>query len=43
MTDLGGQSASLGIKIGGLGLRRLKDLAIPAELAAKRTACPKLA
>ena len=43
MIDISGQQASLGIRITGLGLRRLKDLATPAELAAKLPAHPKIA
>ena len=33
----------MGARVGGLGLRCLKDLAPPAELAAKLTARPKIA
>ena len=43
MIDFSRQQASLGINVGGLGLRRLQDLATPAELAAELTARPKLA
>ncbi|MFM7980769.1 MAG: hypothetical protein ACKPKO_15760, partial [Candidatus Fonsibacter sp.] len=42
ITDAGRQQAALGLHIGGLGLRRLKDIAAPAELAAKLTARPKI-
>ena len=41
MTDFSRQHASLGIRIG--GLRRRKDLATPAELAAKLTVRPQMA
>ena len=40
--DTGRQQAALGLDIGGLGLRHLKDVAVPAELAAKLTARPKV-
>ena len=42
ITDIGIQQASLGLNIGGLGLRRTRDTAIPAELAAKLTARPEV-
>ena len=42
LTDTGRQQAALGLHIGGLGLRHIKDIAIPAELAAKLTARPKV-
>jgi len=42
LTDTGRQQAALGLHIGGLGLRHLKDMALPAELAAKLTARPKV-
>ena len=41
LTYTGRQQAALGLHIGGLGLRHIKDMAIPAELAAKLTAIPK--
>ena len=37
LTDAGRQQAALGAHVGGLGLRRIKDIAVPAELAAKLT------
>ena len=42
LTDTGRQQAALGLHIGGLGLRHLKDISILAELAAKLTARPKV-
>ena len=42
LTDTGRQQAALGLHIGGLGLRHIKDMAMPAELAAKLTAKPKV-
>ena len=42
LTDTGRQQAALGLHIGGLGLRHIKDIAAPAELAAKLTARPKV-
>ena len=42
LTDTGRQQAALGLHIGGIGLRRFKDVAILAELAAKLTARPKV-
>ena len=42
ITETGRHQAALGIHIGGLGLRRLHDIAVPAELAAKLTALPKV-
>ena len=39
-TYSGRQQAALGNHIGGLGLRRIKYIAIPVELAAKLTAKP---
>ena len=42
ITETGRQQAALGLHIGGLGLRHIKDIAIPAELAAKLTALPKV-
>ena len=41
-TDSGRQQAASGTHIGGLGRRHIKDIAIPAELAAKLTAKPKV-
>ena len=41
--DFGRKQAALGIRAGGMGLRRLQHLAAPAELAAKITARPKVA
>ena len=41
ITDTGRQQVALGLHIGGLGLRHIKDIAVPAELAAKLTARPK--
>ena len=40
LTDTGRQQAALGLHVGGLGLRHLKDIAIPAKLAAKLSARP---
>ena len=42
LTDTGRQQAALGLHIGGLGLRHIKDIAVPAELAAKLTPEPKI-
>ena len=42
LTDTGRQQSALGLHIGGLGLRHLKDVAMPAELAAKLTARPQV-
>ena len=42
ITDTGRQQAALGLHIGGLGLRHIKDIAVPAEPAAKLTARPKI-
>ena len=42
LTDLGRQQAALGIHIGGLVLRHIKDIAVPVELAANSTALPKV-
>ena len=42
LTETGRQQAALGMHIGGLGLRHIKDIAIPAALAAKITARPKV-
>ena len=41
ITDFGRKQAALGVRVGGLGPRRLKDIATPVELAAKLTARPK--
>ena len=43
ITQFSRQQAAMGVRIGGLGLRHLKDLALPAELAAKLTARPHIA
>ena len=43
MKDFSRWQVALGIRIGGLGLGRLQDIAAPAELAAKLTARPKIA
>ena len=43
ITDTGRHQVALGIHIGGLGLRRLHDIVVPAELAAKLTAHPQIA
>ncbi|MFM7987803.1 MAG: hypothetical protein ACKPKO_51675, partial [Candidatus Fonsibacter sp.] len=42
ITETGRQQATLGLHIGGLGLRRLADIATSAELAAKLTSRPKI-
>ena len=42
LTDTGRQQAALGTRIGGLGLRHIKDIAIPADRAAKLTAKPNV-
>eukprot|EP00973_Karenia_brevis_P041455 5735971-Karenia_brevis.AAC.1 len=34
--------ASLSLKVGGLGLRRARDTALPAVLASRAMACPKI-
>ena len=41
-TDFGRQQAALGTNIGGMGLRQLRNLALPAELAATCTARPTM-
>ena len=41
-SDFGRKQAALGIRVGGIGLRRPKHLATPAELVAKLTARPKI-
>ena len=43
MTEFSRQQAAMGVRAVGVGLRSLKDLAVPAELAAKLTAQPKIA
>ncbi|MFM7989999.1 MAG: hypothetical protein ACKPKO_62860, partial [Candidatus Fonsibacter sp.] len=42
INDNGRQQVALGLNAGGLGLRRMNDIAVPAELAAKLTARPKI-
>eukprot|EP00973_Karenia_brevis_P086540 12000377-Karenia_brevis.AAC.1 len=42
MTEEGRQQAALGIKVGGLGLRKLQDIAVAASLASKVRARPKV-
>ena len=38
LTDTGRQQVALALHVGGLGLRRIKEISSPAELAAKLTA-----
>ena len=42
LTDTGRQQAALGLHVGGLGLRHVNDICLPAELAAKLTAKPQI-
>lgn len=42
ITEEGRQQAALGPNIGGLGLRRIKDIASPDELVAELAARPKV-
>ena len=42
LTEFGRKQATLGTKLGGMRLRQLRHLALPAELAAKLTARPRL-
>eukprot|EP00973_Karenia_brevis_P056088 7800565-Karenia_brevis.AAC.1 len=42
MMQAGRQQAALGVKVGGLGLRRIQDIAVAASLAFKVMARPKV-